>query len=369
MGAAAAAIVAGADALDRRPVVRYKPGQELGRGSIGIVHVAYDTCRGGREVALKQVRPQAADGGRVLRLERNLLEDLSHPHIVQLEDSFVSMEGHLVLVLELLLGGTLAAYVEQRPLLPEMHAGNLCMQMLRAVEYLHAQGIVHRDVKAENFVFGAADCQHLKLIDFGAAAMQGNSALSDVVGTPEYMAPEVARGRPYNNTCDMWSLGVVAFLLLTRRRDADAHHVALKPRSAPARDFVQRLLVGRPQDRMAAHTALQHEWLREVPYVPPPETCAASSCARCAKRGCSPQGCAAGLLQEARSSRCFGRKAVSDLQVASCTTQSPSAAGALCEERSPPPTLLQSISRGRVEASPMGKSSRSPLHLPRGALR
>lgn len=238
---------------------------------MGVVHSAWDTWRGKR-VALKEAN---ANGGadeddlifsegtssasRSLRTERDLLEDLSHPHIVRLEGSFLS-SGSLVLVLESLLGGDLSAYIlSQGPLL-ESQAQALSAQTLHAAAYLHALDIVHRDLKAENFVFSTPEHKLLKLIDFGEATVQGGTPLTDLVGTRGYMAPEVASGCAYSHKCDLWSLGVIAFFLLTRREDVDLYHPALLARSPPAVDFVRDFLNVIPEERMEAEDALVHAW-------------------------------------------------------------------------------------------------------------
>jgi len=357
---------------------RFQRGRELGRGSIGVVHVACDLARGGREVALKEAHQSAADGGRILRMERNLLEDLDHPHIVRLEDSF-TRNGSTVLVLELMLGENLATYVERSAPLLESQAIRLCVQMLSAVEYLHGLGIVHRDLKAQNLVFAEASCHTLKLLDFGAATMQGDSVLSDIVGTPGYMAPEVAEGRAYDNACDMWSLGAIVFLLLTGCIGADAEHPFLKARSADARSFVRRLLSVNPKDRMGVCSASAHCWLRNSQTLPSPEDspeiCAVPMCRASTpdRRSGGMDSCTAGLQVLSRLGGKACSRSSSRRPSPAFWSPSPPRAEVLPIDQSPPRTLLRSTARRPamfLEATPEKDSaSLPPVALPRGILR
>lgn len=249
---------------------RYCKETELGRGGAGVVYAARD-IKLGKRVALKEPNldegrdPQSAEAIiRSLRTERNFLEDFDHANIVTLEDSYPFGGGQLVLVLELLLGGDLALYIDSHDLLDEARAKELCVQMLRAVAYLHSMDIVHRDLKAENFAFADKDCKLLKLVDFGEATVHGSTPLTDIVGTHGYMAPEVASGQVYTEKCDMWSLGVIAFMLLTRRKDVDLADPNFTARSQAAQDFVKLLLTVNQEERMGAEEALAHLWLTDL---------------------------------------------------------------------------------------------------------
>ena len=160
-----------------------------------------------------------------------------HPHIVRLHEVVCDERG-LTLVLDHLAGGELFALVVENGALVESHARAIFVQIVLALEHMHAHGLAHRDLKAENVVFAAddADGDEVKVVDFGSSAQFGASArvgMHGLVSTAHYVAPEVVssagyrrRGRyadipgtgePYSESCDLWSLGVLLFVLLSKR--------------------------------------------------------------------------------------------------------------------------------------------------------
>ncbi|MDI3389732.1 serine/threonine-protein kinase [Streptomyces sp. B-S-A8] len=203
---------------------RFELIERLGSGGMGTVWRARDTVLH-REVALKEVRspdpaqsPEAgADADRVLRervlREARALARLSHPHVVTIHHIVdAAVEGHPWLVMELLPGHTLQDRLAQGPLDPR-EAARLGRQVLSALRAAHAAGIQHRDVKPANVMLredGSA-----VLTDFGIAALQGTSSLTatgDLIGSPEYIAPERIRGTDDDPASDLWSLGLVLYV-------------------------------------------------------------------------------------------------------------------------------------------------------------
>jgi serine/threonine-protein kinase len=208
--------------LDRRLVVEalpsYEIGDEIGRGGWGVVLVAQHRELG-RQVAIKQLpRAFAADPTVRLRFkeEARLIASLDHPHIVPVYD-FVEREGLCLIVMELMSGGTLwDRFVETG--LPVDQA---CGQMLAASAALnaaHGRGILHRDVKPENFLFTSTGV--MKLGDFGIAkllddSIAGHTLSGQIIGTPAYMSPEQASGEPIGPYTDVYSCAVMLYELLT----------------------------------------------------------------------------------------------------------------------------------------------------------
>jgi len=143
---------------------------------------------------------------------------MDHPHIVRLFDVY---EGHgqITLVMELLSGGELFDRIEEKKTLHETEASDAMRQMLLAVYYMHSHGIVHRDLKLENFLFDAPGSNYLKLIDFGFSKTVGSmdTRMKFSCGTLSYLAPEVMQ-KNYTSQCDLWSLGVILFILLSGYR-------------------------------------------------------------------------------------------------------------------------------------------------------
>ncbi|SCE25835.1 Serine/threonine protein kinase, partial [Streptomyces sp. IgraMP-1] len=199
----------------------------LGSGGMGTVWRARDQVLH-REVALKEVRPPdpamtgpeaaATLRERVLR-EARALARLSHPHVVTIHQIVDAGAGtHPWIVMELVPGESLADRLQRGPLLPQ-EAAALGRQLLAALRSAHAAGIHHRDVKPANILLrtdpGVPGPPSAVLTDFGIAALQGSTALTatgDLIGSPEYIAPERVRGRDDHPASDLWSLGLVLYV-------------------------------------------------------------------------------------------------------------------------------------------------------------
>jgi serine/threonine protein kinase/DNA-binding NarL/FixJ family response regulator len=197
---------------------RYRVGERLGEGSMGIVYCAHDETLN-RDVAIKFLSPERILGGkasaRFLR-EARAVARLSHPNIVTLHD--VGREGTWhYLVLEYIPGRDLhALMVERGGPLPVGEALHAIRGALEALAYAHAQGVIHRDVKPENIMLTPAG--QVKVTDFGLALARGDVRLTQegmIVGTLLYLAPETISGKPGDQRADLYALGAVSYELLT----------------------------------------------------------------------------------------------------------------------------------------------------------
>jgi serine/threonine protein kinase len=191
--------------------VSYSLLQRLGRGGMGVVDLAVD--RSGRPVALKRLALRgSAEEMHLARLrvrrEAEVLGVLDHPHIVPLLD-VVDDGDDIVLVMPYLSGGTLGQLVATRGPMPPAYVGQLADALLDALATAHRAGIVHRDIKPANVLFDESGRAYLT--DFGVALMRGATsgltAAEVVIGTPEYMAPEQARGERATAASDVFSMG------------------------------------------------------------------------------------------------------------------------------------------------------------------
>lgn len=211
----------------------YRIVEKIGAGGMGEVYRARDE-RLGREVAIK-VLPHgfANEPDRIARFEREarLLASLNHPNIAQIH-GFEESDGTRFLVLELVEGETLAERLRQGAL-PVEEVLPVAKQIAEALEYAHEHGILHRDLKPGNVkVTGEGK---VKVLDFGLAkAFAGEEAPADLsrsptiseaatgagalLGTPAYMSPEQARGKPLDKRTDIWSFGCVFYELLTGKQ-------------------------------------------------------------------------------------------------------------------------------------------------------
>ncbi len=139
---------------------------------------------------------------------------LDHPHIVKILDIF-DEDIYLFIIEEYCEGGDLTSFLMRNRVLNEDLTRSIIRQLLTTLNYLHSKGITHRDVKLENILIHKKQPELIiKLADFGTATFFfKNKPLTDVCGTPYYIAPEVLKGN-YNEKCDIWSTGVIAYLLL-----------------------------------------------------------------------------------------------------------------------------------------------------------
>jgi len=148
---------------------------------------------------------------------------VDHPNIVKLYDQ-VEDEKYYHLVLEHCAGGELFSRLMRHHKFQEKHVAHIVYQVISAVCHLHQNGIVHRDLKPENIMFSSEeeDNWDVKLIDLGFSIRSESRTLSTIVGSPHYVAPEVFSGN-YGPQCDIWSVGVLTYVLLCGQAPFQGH--------------------------------------------------------------------------------------------------------------------------------------------------
>ncbi|KAK4284664.1 hypothetical protein QN277_001464 [Acacia crassicarpa] len=273
---------------------RLEVGEEIGRGHFGF------TCsarfkkgeRKGQQVAVKVI-PKAkmttAIAVEDVRREVKILRALAgHNNLAQFYDAFEDQDN-VYIVMELCEGGELLDRILSRGgKYSEDDAKAVITQILNVVAFCHLQGVVHRDLKPENFLYVSKDENaELKAIDFGLSDfVKPDERLNDIVGSAYYVAPEVLH-RSYSTEADVWSIGVIAYILLCgsrpfwARTESGIFRAVLKADpsfdeppwpslSSEAKDFVKRMLNKDPRKRISAAQALSHPWIRNFNNVKVP---------------------------------------------------------------------------------------------------
>ncbi|XP_029700567.1 triple functional domain protein isoform X4 [Takifugu rubripes] len=254
---------------------------ELGRGRFSVVK-CYDQRGTKRTLAVKHVNKKLMRRDRVTQ-ELNLHMRVQHPNIICLVDTYETPSSY-ALVLEMADQGRLLDYVVSWGNLTEEKAAYYLRDVLEALHYLHSRRIAHLDVKPENLLVAQrSGGQMVKLSDFGDAVQLNSSDYTHpLLGSPEFASPELVLGEPVSLTSDMWSLGVVTYVLLSGASpflDESAEETCLNicrldfsfPRdyfqgvSQAARDFICLLLRTNPSQRPSAALCLQEPWLQARP--------------------------------------------------------------------------------------------------------
>eukprot|EP01047_Picozoa_sp_COSAG01_P026777 COSAG01_NODE_1737_length_9362_cov_165.799309_6_plen_519_part_00 len=197
------------------PGSKYEMCELIGRGAFGTVHrgIRQDT---GDAVAIKTINLEEADEEiETIQQEIALLATCKSPYVTQYIESFVRGPD-LWVVMEYLGGGSVADVMKAQQL-TELQIAAVCLGTLRSLEYLHTQDKLHRDIKAANILLSTAG--EVKLADFGVSGQLRSTASkrNTFVGTPYWMAPEVIQGEPYDQSADIWSLGITAHEMATGR--------------------------------------------------------------------------------------------------------------------------------------------------------
>src|SRR6185312_707673 len=198
-------------------VGRYEIIEELGRGAMGVVYKAKDPTIG-RTVALKTLRLDvhgldAAEMVRRFQNEARAAGVLSHPNIVTIYDAG-ECDGIFYIAMEFIQGTTLHELLAEQHILATEDVIQYSRQICKGLDYAHSHGIVHRDVKPANIMITANGT--VKIMDFGIAKAGGSmTSTGQVLGTPNYMAPEQVKGRPLDGRSDLFSFGVILYEMLT----------------------------------------------------------------------------------------------------------------------------------------------------------
>ncbi|XP_044617146.1 myosin light chain kinase 3 isoform X2 [Equus asinus] len=254
----------------------------LGGGRFGQVHRCTEKSTG-LSLAAKIIKVKSTKDREDVKNEINIMNQLSHVNLIQLYDAFES-KNSFTLIMEYVDGGELFDRItDEKYHLTELDVVLFTKQICEGVHYLHQHYILHLDLKPENILCVSQTGHQIKIIDFGLARRyKPREKLKVNFGTPEFLAPEVVNYEFVSFPTDMWSMGVITYMLLSGlspflgETDAETMNFivncnwdfdadSFEGLSEEAKDFVSRLLVKEKSCRMSATQCLKHEWLNNLP--------------------------------------------------------------------------------------------------------
>uniref|UniRef100_A0A8B9NQE5 Myosin light chain kinase 3 n=1 Tax=Apteryx owenii TaxID=8824 RepID=A0A8B9NQE5_APTOW len=254
----------------------------LGGGRFGQVHKCTEISTG-LNLAAKIIKVKGAKEKEEVKNEINIMNQLNHVNLIQLYDAFEG-KSNITLIMEYLDGGELFDRItDENYNLTELDTILFTRQICEGVHYLHQHYILHLDLKPENILCVNHTGNQIKIIDFGLARRyKPREKLKVNFGTPEFLAPEVVNYDFVSFPTDMWSVGVITYMLLSGlspflgETDAETMNYvvncswdfdaeAFEQLSEEAKDFISRLLVKEKSCRMSATQCLKHEWLNNLP--------------------------------------------------------------------------------------------------------
>jgi len=259
----------------------YKFGKTLGQGSFATVKLA--TCLADNSPWAVKIIDKSAldkDDAKALQIECDTMIQVNHRNIVRLKEVYDN-EKKFFMILEVCSGGELFDRIVEVEHYTEKEAQMTFAQMVDAVGHCHSQKIVHRDLKPENLLYaGPPPNMDLKLADFGLASILSPlKSLHTACGTPGYVAPEILSGTIYGKEVDVWSLGVILYILLCgfppfyeehtpklfeiiKRGDYDFPSPYWDDVSDDAKDLINKCLVVDPKDRYTCAQIFTHPWMK-----------------------------------------------------------------------------------------------------------
>uniref|UniRef100_A0A3P8SXR5 Serine/threonine-protein kinase 17A n=1 Tax=Amphiprion percula TaxID=161767 RepID=A0A3P8SXR5_AMPPE len=261
------------------------PGKELGRGKFAVVRKCVEKCTGNEYAAkFMRKRRKGQDCRMEIIHEIAVLELATASHRVVNLHQVYEMASEMVLVLEFAAGGEIfnqCVSDREEEAFSEEDVKRLMRQILEGVTFLHQNNVVHLDLKPQNILLtSSCPLGDIKIVDFGLSRMiSSHQELREIMGTPEYVAPEILNYEPISTATDMWSIGVLAYVMLTgispflgedkqetflniSQLNVSYTEDELQQLDQAALSFIQTLLRKQPQDRATAEQCLQHPWLQ-----------------------------------------------------------------------------------------------------------
>ncbi|XP_072180712.1 myosin light chain kinase, smooth muscle-like [Diadema setosum] len=256
----------------------YEIREELGRGKFGTVNKCVEK-KTKKILAAKFIKAEKPDDKKEVEHEIEIMMVLQHPKLLQLYDAFAT-GNNMVMILEYVSGGELFdRVIDEEFELTEAVVVFLMRQICEGVKFMHQQKVLHLDMKPENILCVRKNSNKIKIIDFGLA-QKYTKDLKVSCGTPEFLAPEVVSYDPVAFGTDMWSVGVICYILLSGfspfmgdnegetmsnilKVEWDFDDECFDEISDNAKEFIEKLLLEEKDDRLTAQNCLDHDWLKK----------------------------------------------------------------------------------------------------------
>jgi len=261
----------------------YEVKNKLGSGKFGLVKLGIEK-KTGQKVAIKIMKKSSMDSSdlELVRTEIEILKICQHPNIIRLYNVFENAD-YMYIIMEYCSGGDLFSFLENRNFrIPEKRASTIIHKMATAVYYMHSFGVAHRDLKPENVLMTSDDDDgDIRILDFGLSKILGPYEKCDEpYGTLTYCAPEIIVDEPYSKAVDLWSLGIMTYLMVSGKlpfNSEDENEIARqvvydepdyirnpvwKSITPECKDFIKRLLEKDQNKRMTIKEALEHKWIK-----------------------------------------------------------------------------------------------------------
>lgn len=261
------------------PYDHYENIRNIGTGSSAQV-IKVRNKKNGFFRALKSIKLTEKDTLQKSYEEVEIVKLLDHPNIIKIYDYYLNPSNTIDLISEFIPGEELFSKIKKQQIFKEDQAARIMTQLFSAIKTCHDNNIVHRDIKPENIMLYDEEKNKIKLIDFGTAKLlENNDKCTDKIGTPTYIAPEILKGVPYDFKCDLWSAGVLMYIMLSGAKpftgftdeqifnSIQSNEISFSEKewkniSESAKKLTKALLIKDPSKRINVDEALNSEWIK-----------------------------------------------------------------------------------------------------------
>ncbi len=253
--------------------------EEIGEGGCAKVYLAQKKDDMS-EVAVKMIDKINVSDKEMSYIQNEILimNNIDHPNVIKMLDCYETSENYFI-VLEYMRGGELFERIIDKDHFSEQEAADVLKTLVDAINYCHSKGIIHRDLKPENILYESEEEESLlKIADFGVSKIVNNSndLLSTVIGSGNYVAPEVLKGFKYTSKCDIYALGNIFYIILCGYPPFEENEKAKSKINFPspdwddisgeAKDLIEKMMMLDPKKRASLKEMYEHEFFQKSDF-------------------------------------------------------------------------------------------------------